>query len=82
MIHIGKRTLRSLAALACVVAAGLVSPQQAVAAEDSCGYGVLQCNYGCQPSLCASLGCTYYQCYQSYQCGFFMVLTVCGGGEE
>jgi hypothetical protein len=83
MIRIGKRSLRSLLGLASVIAAGFASPAPVAAEESGCGNSVVvQCNYGCNPGLCSSLGCTYYTCDFSYQCGFFMMRTTCGGGGE
>ena len=83
MSYLGKRSIRSLLALTCVSAAGLFTPESAVARETGCGSSVVvTCDYGCRYDLCQSLGCTWVICDQSYQCGFFMVKTTCGGGAE
>lgn len=82
MSYIGKRSLRSLLALACVVLAGVAIPKPAAAAAFGCGYAEA-CAYGCEGTasgFCRSAGCTEYSCQQSYSCGLFMVKIVCSAG--
>ena len=80
-MFIGKRTLRSLIALATVFLASAASPGAAVAAEEVCTPINALCIDTCASAqdICGLAGCADYICDQSYQCGFFQSRLYCSG---
>jgi hypothetical protein len=81
MKYIGRRTMRSLMALASVVAASFGTSTPAAAAGTGCGGGsgcVYSCGY--YPNFCKVFGCNTGSCNQSYSCGLFGYLYSCYPG--
>jgi|JI8StandDraft_2_1071088.scaffolds.fasta_scaffold313771_1 hypothetical protein len=84
MEYIGKRTVRSLLALAAVAAASMGTTRSAAAEGWGCG-GASGCTYSCNniSNVCKAFGCNNGTCSQSYSCGLFGYHFTCyAGGQE